>query len=470
MDERINFFFSEIAKSEDVHIYRDSLICYDSGAVVMARIGMERFLFTTGNAPLIEALNGTYTEGVKKCPCDHANRLVINKHLDYTKPQAYGVEQSTFGFGDRLGVMTPAHIMSLRDYSVKPILAQQSKREMSLTNRTLDDVLDDVVYGVLQTGYKGGFGADADHLKEAEDVEKALDLGFSMITIDCSNVLCSKNSKRTISESLKDEYRSHKTMLESLGVGDSRLSLQEIYSIYSDALDFIEDIYNKQIKERPMQIDFEVSLDETAEVTSPLGHFFVANELRKREVQITSLAPRFVGKFEKGIDYIGDADDFRNDLRVHCNIAKHFGYKISLHSGSDKFSIFPAFSDEKRVCFHVKTSGTSWLEALRVIAVKNPHLFKDVFNISVQAFKNAKAYYDVGAELERIDPIEKKDPASYFKYLDDRHARQCLHIGYGYVLADADIKSRIYRTLIQNESYFYETASKHLVRHLEMLE
>ena len=470
MDERIIFFFSEITKTGDFNIYQDSLICFESGLAVMARHGKERFLFATGSAPLINELNGTTIGGIKKCPCDHANRQIINKHLNYTRPQAFGCEQPTFGFGDRLGVTTPAHITSIKNHSVKPILAQQSKREMSLTGRTLNDVLDDVVYGVLQTGYKGGFGADADHLKEAGDVEEALDLGVSMITLDCSNVLGNKNRKRVLNESLKDEYRSYKPVMESLGIKDRRHSLQEINNIYSDALDFIEYIYKNQIKGRPMPIDFEISLDETSEITSPLGHFFVANELRKRDVRITSIAPRFVGKFEKGVDYIGEVDDFRKDLRVHCNIAKYFGYKISLHSGSDKFSIFTAFSEEAEGRFHVKTSGTSWLEALRVISVKNPPLFNDIFNVSLEVFEKAKTYYDVGANLNEIEPIEKKDPANYVQYLNDRHARQCLHIGYGYVLADAEVNSRIYNTLLQNEEFFIETASKHLANHLEMLE
>ncbi len=469
MDEHINFFFSQITKTGDFHLYQDSLICFESGLAVMARQGKERFVFSTGHAPLTEELNGIIIDGIKRSPCDHANRLIINKHLNYTRPQAFGCEQPTFGFGDRLGITTPAHIISLKDHSVKPVLAQQSKREMSLTGRTLNDVLDDVVYGVLQTGYKGGFGADADHLKEADDVEEALDLGVSMITIDCSNVLGRKNSKHEMCESLIDEYLSYTTVLESLGIVDFRHFLQEIYSIYRDTLDFIEDIYKKQIKARPLPIDFEISLDETSVITSPIGHFFVANELRKRDVQITSLAPRFVGKFEKGIDYIGDVDNFRDDLQVHCNIAKYFGYKISLHSGSDKFSIFRIFSEETAGRFHVKTSGTSWLEALRAISVKNPPLFKDIFNISVKEFDKAKTSYDVGAKLEKIEPIEQKDPAHYVQYLDDRHARQCLHIGYGYVLANDDVKNRIYHTLLQNESYFCEMASMHLANHLEML-
>ena len=82
-------------------------------------------------------------------------------------------------------------------------------------------------------------------------------------------------------------------------------------------------------------------MDETDTPTTHAEHIFVASELRRLGVRWASLAPRFVGRFEKGVDYIGDLAAFDADMRVHAAIARAFGpYKISLHSGSDKFSIY----------------------------------------------------------------------------------------------------------------------------------
>src|SRR6185295_7084952 len=98
---------------------------------------------------------------------------------------------------------------------------------------------------------------------------------------------------------------------------------------------------------RPFEI--EVSVDETDSVTSPLDHLFVGLELKRRRVpNVVSLAPRFIGEFEKGIDYRGDFKQFEHQLTEHVAVAKFCGpYKISVHSGSDKFSIYPIIG---RVC------------------------------------------------------------------------------------------------------------------------
>ena len=119
-----------------------------------------------------------------------------------------------------------------------------------------------------------------------------------------------------------------------------------------------------------------MSVDETATPTTVAEHFFVANELKRRGVHVHSLALRFVGEFQKGIDYKGDLAEFEARLREHVVIARHLGpYKISIHSGSDKFSIFPIAA---RVCgelVHEKTAGTWYLEALRVAARVQPSAF-----------------------------------------------------------------------------------------------
>ena len=106
-------------------------------------------------------------------------------------------------------------------------------------------------------------------------------------------------------------------------------------------LTYMVHVYDAYISKADREIDYEISIDETETVTSPLRTFFVANELTLAGVEVTSLAPRFCGEFQKGIDYIGDVEQFERELREHALIAEHFGYKLSIHSGSDKFKVFP---------------------------------------------------------------------------------------------------------------------------------
>ena len=128
----------------------------------------------------------------------------------------------------------------------------------------------------------------------------------------------------------------------------------------------------RQQKKIRKEFDFEVSIDETEEPTSICAHFFIANELKKKNIPLTSLAPRFIGEFQKGIDYIGSVHTFKQNFAAHVKIAKLFSYKLSIHSGSDKFSIFPTVAQAKNIAIHLKTSGTTWLECLRFIAKARP--------------------------------------------------------------------------------------------------
>src|SRR5580700_7236301 len=115
--------------------------------------------------------------------------------------------------------------------------------------------------------------------------------------------------------------------------------------------------------------EIELSVDETPEPTTLAEHFIIADQCVKSGIKIVSLAPRFIGEFEKGVDYKGDVAAFERSLADHTAIARLLGpYKMSLHSGSDKLSIYPSLARATGGLFHVKTAGTSYLEAVRVVA------------------------------------------------------------------------------------------------------
>ena len=118
---------------------------------------------------------------------------------------------------------------------------------------------------------------------------------------------------------------------------------------------------------RPFEL--ELSIDETRQPTSLAEHYIIADQFRQQGSQLISIAPKFIGDFEKGVDYKGDLGELERSLADHAALARELGpYKLSLHSGSDKLSLYPILARTTNGCFHVKTAGTSYLEALRVVA------------------------------------------------------------------------------------------------------
>jgi len=196
--------------------------------------------------------------------------------------------------------------------------------------------------------------------------------------------------------------------------------------------------------------------------------------LKRLGVKLISLAPRFIGEFEKGIDYKGDLNLFKTEYIKHISIAKFFGtYKLSLHSGSDKFSVYNVIGSLKLGVTHVKTAGTSYLEALKVTAVKNPKLFREILDYSRNIYSTEKKSYHVSADLNKVNSAgsySDEDLIGLFN-LDD--CRQILHVTFGRILTDKNekgeniFKDRIFKCLIENEALHYKFLIDHFHKHLD---
>ena len=215
-----------------------------------------------------------------------------------------------------------------------------------------------------------------------------------------------------------------------------------------------------------------MSVDETDSPTSPVEHYYVAAELKRLGVRPVSLAPRFIGAFEKGVDYIGDLKAFEEEFSVHAAIARTLGpYKISLHSGSDKFSVYPIAAPHTRGLVHVKTAGTSYLEALRAIAKVDSSLFREILSFARANYEEDKKSYHVSANLEKVlDPARMGDDA-LASALDQFDTRQAFHVTFGSVLTRKNdngeylFRDRFYKALEENEETHYECLKHHLGRH-----
>lgn len=476
------------ANMNDVKIFERSYNKVGKCHLIMLKLCGNKLIIISGAGLIYEELEGEIIFSCKLCPLSHANRLVLNKYLDYTLPRALGSNTATFGVGDRLGITSPAHIKALENCGARIVLAQQSKRELSLTGRTYDEVLDAASFAVIQEGYRDGFGADGDHLKTEKEIEDALQCGLSMITLDCSEKInnsieeldeaelysCYAQLPQAVREYYEKGYLNQNFAVDDIIINYPELTLIKNVLIYADVIEFIEVIYTTQIASGSRRIDFEISLDETTRSTSVPGHFLVASEIEKRQVTISSLAPRFVGEFQKGIDYIGETADFEQDIRNHARLADHFGYKLSIHSGSDKFSIFRSIGEQTKGRFHIKTSGTSWLEAVRVIAEVKPDLYRRMHKFALAHFEEARAYYHVSTNLDAIADIDSLTDRELPDYLNENNSRQLMHITYGLILNSSDsenssMRDEIFRTLEKYSAQYEQGIVRHIKKHVSLL-
>lgn len=479
-----------IPEGEEVHVYPRSFVENEEITLALYKNNLKKFIIAMGESKFFDALIGEEIQkGVKICPTNHENRLVLNEHIEWTKPVAFGNHTTTIGLGDRLGEASPGHIRAIQNYQVKPILSQQSIRELTLMDRSMKDIVDTASYAVLQEGYRDGFGADGDHLKEEKDIKRALDTGMTMLTLDCSDHIDNeipsytreqlKETYQLLSEEERTKYESQylnkNFYVNNVSITFDMEKLMYNVLLYKKALDYTTYVFDTYIQNAKQVVDFELSIDETATITKPESHFFVANELVRQGVKLTSLAPRFVGEFQKGIDYIGDVATFQKDFKIHAEIASHFDYKISIHSGSDKFSVFPIIGKETSGLFHLKTAGTNWLEALRVISKHNPVLYRKMHEYAFEHFPEAQKYYHITPDLGRIHALNEVKDEELPEYLDDENARQVLHVTYGVLLNAKNkngeylFKEEFFESIRRLEEEYTDTLLKHITKHLDTL-
>jgi hypothetical protein len=428
-------------------------------------------------------------------PCNPQNAATLRARLGWLRPQLLGLRTSA-GLGDRIGLATPGHVRAIRtvggNFSVPdtnpgiaPIFAQQSMREMARTGRTPQQVMDDATWGIFQEGWQGGAGADADHLKTPADIDTCLAAGFTFFTIDPGVHVdnraetASLGELRELAARLPVEIQpgvsgllGKKFDIEGMMLYFNEAALLKAAVKYGKAITHVASMYRHLVKVTARRFfELEVSVDETEQPTSHAEHLYIAMELKRLGVIWVSLAPRYVGSFEKGVDYIGDLTAFERDLAGHTAIARQFGpYKLSLHSGSDKYSIYPAAMRQTHGLVHLKTAGTSYLEALRTIAMLDVDLFREIYIFSRQHYDFDKASYHVSAKLS-CAPIPE-DVEDWPGILDQFDAREILHVTFGSVLTGKPsnrhwcFKEHLVDFLRSNPEVYAANLERHFIRHL----
>lgn len=453
-----------------------------------------RYLEVRAASPdALRGFDGTAAEApggfVLRGPLSSINAEEVRSRVTHLRPRPVGLATSA-GVGDRLGLATRGHALAFESHGpgVVAVFAQQSIREMQRLGREPREVLDAATFGALSAGWRYPVGADADHLKTTDDIDACLAAGFTSFTIDPGDHVRVVAAGDVVSLSdvpwtaLEDDeaafFRRYRDSSRQDFPSGPPLDedIRRAAAKYGAAVAHVVMMYRHLVARASYPVEVEVAVDETSDVTTVTEHLYFASEMARLGVRWVGFAPRYVGRFEKGVEYIGDLTVLDTYFREHAALARAFGpYKLSLHSGSDKFSIYPLAMEATEGLLHLKTSGTSYLVALELAAGRSPDLFREIYRISREAYAGSRQTYQVSADLEKAPPASQVGDDHLLDLLHDFDSRQILHVGYSPALrhADADgtfaISDALHDVVIRHGAEHDEMLRSHIGRHVAPL-
>jgi hypothetical protein len=285
----------------------------------------------------------------------------------------------SLGIGDRFGQQGNPQLNAIIEAEKKGVAItpvwNKSNREHIFTGSRPEDVRAEADSAVRKAGFARSYFVDADHIN-IETAERFIE-SSDFFTIDVASSIGKRAPDERII-SFTDSCSKYFHGVNIPGIKHrfscSERQIHDIAEKYLQASLKAGEI-NRLISDKKKNDDFviEVSMDEVSQPQTPLEIFFILKMLRDESIPVQTIAPKFSGRFNKGIDYAGSIHDFtsefENDLMVVSHAIHEFGLhenlKISVHSGSDKFSIYPVMKSllsKHGMGIHVKTAGTTWLE------------------------------------------------------------------------------------------------------------
>jgi hypothetical protein len=369
----------------------------------------------------------------------------------------------SFGVGDRFGHQGEAQLRALMkaseaNLSIVPVW-NKSNREHTYIHSNPADTRAEAHSAVKALNYKSLYLVDADHINMG-NVQGFIGCS-DFFTLDVVSKIGSLASDEEIDEFVLS-CRKYSGSLSIPGIDhsfkvDDEL-LKTIARKFLNAAAEAGKIY-QYIKEQKGTTDFvtEVSMDEVEIPQTPVELFFILMMIAAKKIPAQTIAPKFTGRFNKGVDYVGDvhqfAKEFEEDVLVIDYAIKEFGLpenlKLSVHSGSDKFSIYPeidAIIKKYDKGIHVKTAGTTWLEEVIGLALGGGEGLDMAKKIYKEAYGRQQElclpYADViDIDQTRLPLPEEVDKWSSEKFADSlRHIpghpdynpnlRQLIHVGY----------------------------------------
>jgi hypothetical protein len=408
------------------------------------------------------------------------------------------IQKYTFGTGDRFAHQGRPQLQAIliareAGIDVHPVW-NKSNREHLIIKSQPHDVRAEADAAIAALGFTGAYYVDADHigLKTVDAFIPASDF-FTLDVADFTGKAAETDAieaflkavrRYTGSFSVPGIDRPFDITEETVRGAASKflLAVQEAGRIY------------RHVEGRKGSESFitEISVDETDAPQNPVELFLILAMIAEEEIPVQTIAPKFTGRFNKGVNYVGDLaqfeTEFDEDLSVIAFAIREFGLadtlKLSVHSGSDKFSIYPIINrliKKHDAGLHVKTAGTTWLEEVIGLAESGGEglaLVKEVYAKAHEHFAELAAPYSTVID---IDPGKLPDPKSVIgwssaQYADalrhvessphyDPNFRQLLHVGFKVA---AGMGKRFTDALETNEEIVGRNVTENLFnRHLQ---
>ena len=407
----------------------------------------------------------------------------------------------SFGIGDRFSHEGKAQLAALIEAAGKypfefvPVW-NKSNREHQIIGTEPIHTRQEADEAVKALGYKKPYFVDADHIN-MNNVDRFIDAS-DFFTIDVADYIGKTADADSVSKFVDSNLKYTGTLCIP-GIDEpfkvDRKLLESMAAKYLYAAQEAGRIY-RHIANRKGVDNFvtEVSMDEVDAPQTPIEIFFILSALAQEQIPAQTIAPKFTGRFNKGVDYVGDTvqfeKEFREDLMVIDFAVKEFdlpaGLKLSIHSGSDKFSIYPIMGRLIRQYdkgIHIKTAGTTWLEENIGLALGDEQALNLAKKIAVSALDRMEELCIPYATVIDINPailptakqIESWSGSEYARAL--RHNlqdplynpdfRQLVHVSYKIA---AELGDEFYPALKRNAEVIAQQVKENIQdRHIARL-
>ncbi len=404
----------------------------------------------------------------------------------------------SFGVGDRFCHQGKAQLSAVikaaeQGLDVTPVW-NKSHREHTIIGTVPADTHKEAVDAVAALGWDKPYFVDADHIGMG-NVDQFIE-SSDFFTLDVADFIGRAADKGEV-DSFVEKHKKYVGTLAIEGI-EQPLGITEdrIRAIAEKSLLAVKEagrIY-RHIAAAKGAGNFitEVSMDETDQPQTPVEMLFILAAIADEGVPAQTIAPKFTGRFNKGVDYVGDvpgfAKEFEEDLAVVAFAVRQFGLpenlKLSVHSGSDKFSIYGPIAQALKkfdAGLHIKTAGTTWLEELIGLAMAGGDglsIAKEVYAQALRRFGELCGPYatviDIDmAKLPTAEEVDKWDGRSFASALRhdqsceryNLHLRQLLHVGYKVA---AEMGTRFTDALTEYEDIIAENVAENIYdRHIK---
>jgi hypothetical protein len=296
------------------------------------------------------------------------------------------LKKYSIGIGDRFGCQGKALLRAIIKAEENGIdlavVWNKSFREHKIVNTKPSDVLKEAQNAVKELNWKGDYYIDADHIN-LSNVDFFID-SSNFFTLDVAEYI----GKNAPVKFVKEFVQKHKNLIGTINlpvleklIYIKKEDIEDYARKYLIAIKEAKKIYN-EIEKKKGKGNFivEISLDESQEAQKPLELLLILNAVVDEKIPIQTIAPKFVGNFNKGIDFKGNISNFAEEFDLILATVQYAkrnfffleNLKVSIHSGSDKFSLYPIINKAIKkfnTGIHLKTSGTTWLEELLGLAM-----------------------------------------------------------------------------------------------------